>query len=157
LIYPTDMAVIVSQSQNEIDDLKQKSLDILPHRTRMQKEDLESKFKDDRRGFFRVASAAARAYKALLSSTSSPSPSRRTIISTRPKLTEMRNSARDGEHQPAGKQLQPRRFLLGQATRIQCLRDGPQRVGTSSLNLADIRNPVPILLSSLPYSRSNNR
>jgi type I restriction enzyme R subunit len=41
-----DMAVIVSQSQNEIDDLKQKSLDILPHRERMQKEDLESKFKD---------------------------------------------------------------------------------------------------------------
>jgi len=41
-----DMAVIVSQSQNEIDDLKQKGLDILPHRERMQKEDLESKFKD---------------------------------------------------------------------------------------------------------------
>src|SRR5262249_25812638 len=42
-----DMAVVVSQSQNEIDDLKQKGLDILPHRTRMQHEDLESKFKDD--------------------------------------------------------------------------------------------------------------
>src|SRR5439155_3274165 len=41
-----DMAVIVSQSQNEIDDLKQKGLDILPHRERMQREDLESKFKD---------------------------------------------------------------------------------------------------------------
>jgi type I restriction enzyme R subunit len=41
-----DMAVIVSQSQNEIDDLKQKGLDILPHRQRMQKEDLENKFKD---------------------------------------------------------------------------------------------------------------
>ena len=41
-----DMAVVVSQSQNEIDDLKQKGLDILPHRERMQKEDLESKFKD---------------------------------------------------------------------------------------------------------------
>src|SRR5262249_45880938 len=40
-----DMAVVVSQSQNEIDDLKQKGLDILPHRERMQKEDLESKFK----------------------------------------------------------------------------------------------------------------
>jgi type I restriction enzyme R subunit len=36
-----DMAVIVSQSQNEIDDLKQKGLDILPHRERMQKEDLD--------------------------------------------------------------------------------------------------------------------
>jgi type I restriction enzyme, R subunit len=41
-----DTAVIVSQSQNEIDDLKQKGLDILPHRERMQKEDLETKFKD---------------------------------------------------------------------------------------------------------------
>jgi type I restriction enzyme R subunit len=41
-----DMAVVVSQSQNEIDDLKQKGLDILPHRERMQKEDLEHKFKD---------------------------------------------------------------------------------------------------------------
>jgi type I restriction enzyme R subunit len=41
-----DMAVIVSQSQNEIDDLKQKGLDILPHRERMQREDLETKFKD---------------------------------------------------------------------------------------------------------------
>src|SRR5471032_235541 len=41
-----DMAVVVSQSQNEIGDLKQKGLDILPHRERMQKEDLEGKFKD---------------------------------------------------------------------------------------------------------------
>lgn len=41
-----DMAVVVSQSQNEIGDLKKKSLDILPHRERMQKEDLEAKFKD---------------------------------------------------------------------------------------------------------------
>jgi type I restriction enzyme R subunit len=41
-----DMAVVVSQSQNEIDDLKQKGLDILPHRARMQHEDLDSKFKD---------------------------------------------------------------------------------------------------------------
>ncbi len=41
-----DMAVVVSQSQNEIDDLTQKGLNILPHRERMQKEDLESKFKD---------------------------------------------------------------------------------------------------------------
>jgi type I restriction enzyme R subunit len=41
-----DMAVVVSQGQNEIDDLKQKGLDILPHRERMQKEDLEAKFKD---------------------------------------------------------------------------------------------------------------
>jgi hypothetical protein len=40
-----DMAVVVSQSQNEIDDLKQRGLEILPHRARMQKEDLESKFR----------------------------------------------------------------------------------------------------------------
>ena len=41
-----DMAVVVSQSQNEIDDLKKKGLDILPHRERMQKDDLEAKFKN---------------------------------------------------------------------------------------------------------------
>lgn len=41
-----DMAVVVSQSQNEIGDLQKKGLDILPHRERMQKEDLEEKFKD---------------------------------------------------------------------------------------------------------------
>ena len=40
------MAVVVSQAQNEIDDLTQKGLDILPHRERMQNEDLDSKFKD---------------------------------------------------------------------------------------------------------------
>jgi type I restriction enzyme R subunit len=42
----TDMAVVVSQGQNEIDDLKAKGVDILPHRRRMVKEDLASKFKD---------------------------------------------------------------------------------------------------------------
>lgn len=41
-----DMAVVVSQGQNEIGDLKKKGLDILPHRERMQREDLEAKFKD---------------------------------------------------------------------------------------------------------------
>lgn len=41
-----DMAVVVSQSQNEIDDLRKKGLNILPHRERMQKEDLDAKFKD---------------------------------------------------------------------------------------------------------------
>lgn len=41
-----DMAVVVSQGQNEIDDLRKKGLDILPHRERMQKEKLERKFKD---------------------------------------------------------------------------------------------------------------
>jgi len=42
----TDMAVVVSQSQNEIEDLKKKGIDMLPHRTRMVKEDLAEKFKD---------------------------------------------------------------------------------------------------------------
>ncbi|MFC3214193.1 type I restriction endonuclease subunit R [Novosphingobium panipatense] len=41
-----DMAVVVSQGQNEVDDLRKKGLDILPHRERMQREDLEAKFKD---------------------------------------------------------------------------------------------------------------
>jgi type I restriction enzyme, R subunit len=42
----TDMAVVVSQAQNEIDDFKKKGLDITPHRKRMIKEDMEQKFKD---------------------------------------------------------------------------------------------------------------
>jgi type I restriction enzyme R subunit len=41
-----DTAVVVSQSQNEIGDMQAKGLDILPHRTRMQQEDLEAKFKN---------------------------------------------------------------------------------------------------------------
>jgi type I restriction enzyme R subunit len=42
----TDMAVVVSQSQNEIEEFKKKGLDIGIHRKRMVKEDLEKKFKD---------------------------------------------------------------------------------------------------------------
>jgi len=42
----TDMAVVVSQSQNEIADMKAKGLDILTHRRRMASEDLDEKFKD---------------------------------------------------------------------------------------------------------------
>ena len=42
----TDMGVVVSQSQNEIDDLRQKGVDIVPHRRRMVNEDLDTKFKD---------------------------------------------------------------------------------------------------------------
>ena len=42
----TDMAVVVSQGQNEIEDLRKKGVEILPHRERMVKEDLETKFKD---------------------------------------------------------------------------------------------------------------
>ncbi len=41
----TDMAVVVSQSQNEIEEFKKKGLDIAIHRKRMVKEDLEKKFK----------------------------------------------------------------------------------------------------------------
>jgi len=46
LLRKTDMAVVVSQSQNEIEDLKAKGLDIVPHRQRMISEDLDEKFKD---------------------------------------------------------------------------------------------------------------
>lgn len=42
----TDMAVIVSQSQNEVDDFRQKGLDIWPHRERMVNEGLEEDFKN---------------------------------------------------------------------------------------------------------------
>ncbi len=42
----TDMAVVVSQGQNEIYEMREKGLDILPHRKRMNEEDLESKFKN---------------------------------------------------------------------------------------------------------------
>jgi type I restriction enzyme R subunit len=42
----TDMAVVVSQQQNEAEEFAKKNLDIVPHRTRMVKEDLETKFKD---------------------------------------------------------------------------------------------------------------
>ncbi len=43
----TDMAVVVSQSQNEIEEFKKKGLDISIHRKRFVKEDLETKFKKD--------------------------------------------------------------------------------------------------------------
>jgi len=45
-IVETDMAVVVSQGQNEIGDLAEKGLDIRPHRKRIIEEDLENKFKD---------------------------------------------------------------------------------------------------------------
>lgn len=41
----TDMAVVVSPSQNESEEFKKKGLDIATHRKRMVKEDLEKKFK----------------------------------------------------------------------------------------------------------------
>ena len=42
----TDMAVVVSQEQNEVDHFQEKGFDITRHRQRMVKEDLETKFKD---------------------------------------------------------------------------------------------------------------
>ncbi len=42
----TDMAVVVSQGQNEIAEMAEKGLDIRPHRKRMVEEDLETKFKN---------------------------------------------------------------------------------------------------------------
>jgi len=42
----TDMAVVVSPSQNEIEELQKKKADIRLHRMRMVKEDLDTKFKD---------------------------------------------------------------------------------------------------------------
>lgn len=42
----TDMAVVVSQSQNEVADFRAQGLDIAPHRRRMFAEDLDTKFKD---------------------------------------------------------------------------------------------------------------
>lgn len=42
----TDMAVVISQSQNEIAEMADRGLDIKPHRTRMVQERLEEKFKD---------------------------------------------------------------------------------------------------------------
>lgn len=41
-----DMAVVVSQGQNEVKELADKGLDIIPHRKRMVEEDLDEKFKD---------------------------------------------------------------------------------------------------------------
>lgn len=46
LMESTDMAVVVSQSQNEVEDLANKGLDIVPHRQRMLKEELDVQFKD---------------------------------------------------------------------------------------------------------------
>jgi len=46
LMEACDMAVVVSQGQNEQEELKQKGLDIAPHRKRMVTEDLDEKFKN---------------------------------------------------------------------------------------------------------------
>jgi len=41
-----DVAVVISSKQNEIDHFKKHGLDIIPHRTRMVREDLDERFKD---------------------------------------------------------------------------------------------------------------
>ena len=46
VIHTTDMAVIVSTEQNEIERMKKLGLDIAPHRKRMNDEALDEKFKD---------------------------------------------------------------------------------------------------------------
>ena len=46
VIQTTDMALIVSPGQNEIDQMKRLGLDIAPHRKRMNDESLDEKFKD---------------------------------------------------------------------------------------------------------------
>ncbi|MES9520638.1 HsdR family type I site-specific deoxyribonuclease [Streptomyces capoamus] len=47
----TDMAVVVSQAQNEMADMDALGLDIVPHRQRMNNEDLAAKFKDPEHPF----------------------------------------------------------------------------------------------------------
>jgi type I restriction enzyme, R subunit len=47
----TDMAVVISPSQNEIADMAERGLDIKPHRKRMVEEKLEDKFKDSQDPF----------------------------------------------------------------------------------------------------------
>ena len=42
----TDMALVISQGQNEIKQFEEKGLDIRPHRARMNKEALDEQFKD---------------------------------------------------------------------------------------------------------------
>ena len=42
----TDMAVVISSSQNEVDDFRKKQIDILPLRKRIQQEPLEENFKN---------------------------------------------------------------------------------------------------------------
>jgi type I restriction enzyme R subunit len=42
----TDMAVVISQEQGEVQKFREKGLDIVPHRWRMIAEDLDEKFKD---------------------------------------------------------------------------------------------------------------
>jgi type I restriction enzyme R subunit len=46
ILKTTDMALIVSPAQNEVEQMKKLGLDIVPHRARMNREPLDEKFKD---------------------------------------------------------------------------------------------------------------
>lgn len=47
----TEMAVVISQEQNEIKTFKKWGLDIIPHRTKMEKRELDKEFKDSQNPF----------------------------------------------------------------------------------------------------------
>ena len=47
----TEMAVVVSQSQNEVEDMSEKGLDITPHRLKMIEDDLDRDFKNTEHPF----------------------------------------------------------------------------------------------------------
>jgi type I restriction enzyme R subunit len=47
----TEMCVVISQEQNEIQTFKKWNLDILPHRTKMEKRELDKEFKDSDSSF----------------------------------------------------------------------------------------------------------
>ncbi len=51
LLKETDMAVVVSPGQNEIEQMRALGLDIVPHRERMNREPLDEKFKDPKDPF----------------------------------------------------------------------------------------------------------
>ena len=50
----TEMCVVISQEQNEIQTFKKWNLDILPHRAKMEKRELDKEFKDPDRLFDRL-------------------------------------------------------------------------------------------------------
>ncbi len=47
----TEMAVVISQEQNEIQTFQKWGLDIIPHRTKMEKRELDKEFKDSKNPF----------------------------------------------------------------------------------------------------------
>ena len=47
----TEMCVVISQEQNEIQTFKKWGLDILPHRAKMEKRELDKEFKDSKNPF----------------------------------------------------------------------------------------------------------